>query len=271
MKLVTKTLIVLLGMVLITTACQQSSKKPTDQDSTLVDQDEIEQGLTEVANPLPEPFEVYDMLESIGASYHAAILNSPDNADMYFTQKSKAANVGVYAADLAYTVTYNKEEDIKTYARTLKTVMDELNVPIDFAKLQSQTMNQPDMSKDTLIAQLGDVYYDTYKFLHKESTPSLSALMAAGAWIEGLYIASNISKDTYQNLEIVKIIYKQGDALPGLIDYMEKFKSDEMVSTLQEALKKLKAVYDAAGESLTKAQLDEITATVKTIRESIVS
>ena len=273
MKWALRILIVLFSITLFTTACRQSSQKAGDQESDqrMIDQQDIEKGLKDMANPLPEPFEVYSMLEDIGASYLGKILNSPSNADVYFTQKSKALNIGVYAADLAYAVTYNNKEDIKTYSLVLKSILDDLKVPVNYAALQDETMKQNLMDKDSLIDYVSKVYYNTYSFLYKESTPSLSALMAAGAWVEGLYIASHISDDTYQNYEIVKIIYNQGASLGELINFMEKFKDDEMVASLQDAFKKLKVLYDETEGSLTKKQLDDIVMAIETIRDSIIS
>ena len=257
MKLVTKTLVVLASILIITSACRHSTQKSVEQgtDLEMLEQGDIEKDIQEIANPLPEPFELYSMLEDIGASYLGKILNSPDNADTYFTQKSKAVNIGVYAADLAYAVTYNKKEDIKTYSKVLKSILDDLGISIDYS----------------LVDYISKVYFDTYTFLYKESTPSLSALMAAGAWVEGLYIATHISEDTYQNYDIVKIIYNQGKSLGVLIDFMDKFKDDEMVISLQNAFKKLKEQYDQAGDSLTKGQLENIVSTIETIRDSITS
>ncbi len=273
MKFVTKTLLALLSVVFFTTACQQSAQKGSEQDDNLemVEQKDIEQGLTDLTNPLPEPFEIYSMLEGIGASYLGKILNPPENAEMYFTQKSKSVNAGVYAADLAYSITYNNKEDIKKYSKVLKSILDDLGVSIDYASLQNEVMKQKLLEKDTLVKYISKVYFDTYTFLYRESTPSLSALMAAGAWVEGLYIATHISDDTYQNYEIVKIIYNQGESLGGLIDFMEKFNDDEMVSGLQDAFKKLKVLYDQTEGSLTKKQLDDIVSTIETIRDSIIS
>ncbi len=273
MKLVTKTLVVLASILIITSACRQSTQKGVEQgtDLEMLEQGDIEKDIQEIANPLPEPFVVYSMLEDIGASYLGKILNSPDNADTYFTQKSKAVNIGVYAADLAYAVTYNKKEDIKTYSKVLKSILDDLGISIDYTALQDEAMKQKLMEKDSLVDYISKVYFDTYTFLYKESTPSLSALMAAGAWVEGLYIATHISEDTFQNYDIVKIIYNQGKSLGVLIDFMDKFKDDEMVVSLQNAFKKLKALYDEAGDSLTKEQLENIVTTIETIRDSITS
>ncbi len=273
MKFLTKALIVLISVIFFSTACRQSAQKATKQDTDqeMIEQADIEKGLKDLANPLPQPFEVYSMLEDIGASYLGKILNSPENADLYFTQKSKSVNIGIYAADLAYAATYDNKEDIKTYSKVLKSILDDLGVSIDYVALQDETMKQKLIDKDSLIDYVSNVYYNTYTFLYKESTPSLYDLIAAGEWVEGLFIDTHISEDTYQNYEIVKIIYNQSESLGELIEFMDRFNDDEMVSSLQDAFKKLKVLYDETEGSLTKKQLEGIVTTIETIRESIIS
>lgn len=253
-------------------ACQPSTKTSDDASGTdVINKEEIEKSLLTVAYPLPEPFEVYGMLEDIGASYLGDVLNPVANSEKYLTQKSQALGIGVYAADLGYAVTYNKQEDVKAYSLTLKSLIDGLGVKIDYAKLQDEASRQKLADKDSLVGFVTNTFYDTYSFLSKESVPALSGLMAAAAWVEGLYIATHISDDTFNNTEIVKIIYGQGESLAKLIDLLKNFESDERVGSLLGAFGKLKALYDEAGDSLTKEQLQGITTTIETIRKSIIS
>ena len=240
MKIFTKSLIALAGLLLIASACRQATQ-PTDSasDSELIGKSEIEAGLKDIADPLPEPFEVYDMLENIGASYLGKVLNPLENAEKYFSQKSKAANVGVYSADLGYAATYDKQEDIKAISKTLKSIIDDLGVSIDYSALMNEESKDALANKDTLVNLISGIYYDAYSFLYQESAPELSALMAAGAWAEGLYIATHISDDTYQNTDIVKIIFDQGESLTDLVSFLEKFQEDEMVARLFSFLKAL--------------------------------
>jgi hypothetical protein len=272
MKFLFNFLFVIIAAGVITSACRQGSQSTSDQLSDqLIEKEEIEENLKEVAYPLPEPFEVYDMLEDIGARYLGAVLNPVSNAENYFTQKSKAVNAGVYAADLGYAVTYDNMEDIKAYSVVLKSIVDDLGVAVDYSALQTEESRKNFSDKDSLVALVTDLFYNTYIFLYKESTPSLAGLMAAGTYAEGLYIATHISDDTYNNTDIVKIIHDQGKSLGNLINLLSNFKEDERVNSILEAFSKLKALYDDAGNSLTQEQLKSITSTIETIRESIIS
>jgi hypothetical protein len=273
MKLVIRHFLILLVALFIVTACKQGTKPASSQSSEnqKLNKAEIKEGLKEVAFPLPEPFQVYNMLNDIGATYLGSVMNPVQNVDNYLKDKSKALNIGVYAADLGYATTYNNQADFKAYSTVLKSLVDDLGVSIDYSVLQNEENKEKFANKDTLVGFITNVFYDTYSFLYAESTPSLAGLMATGAWVEGLYITTHISKDTYNNSEMVKIIYKQGESLGKLIDLLKKFDNDDMAKSLLNALTKLKGMYDATNGSLTEPQLKEITTTIETIRASIIS
>ena len=273
MKFSIKLFSILLVAIIFVTACKQGIKPASSQasDQQKLNKEEIKEGLKEVAYPLPEPFQVYNMLDDIGASYLGSVMNPVQNIDKYFTDKAKASNVGVYAADLGYAATYNNAVDFKAYSTVLKSLVDDLGVSVDYSILQNEESKEKFTNKDTLVGYITNVFYDTYSFLYAESTPSLAGLMATGAWVEGLYITTHISKDTYNNTEMVKIIYKQGESLGKLIDLLKKFDNDETAKSLLNALIKLKGMYDSTNGSLTEEQLKSITLTIETIRLSIIS
>lgn len=273
MKFNMKHFLIFIIALFLVGACKQA-KQPSSGQSTdqhKLNKEEIKEGLKQVAYPLPEPFQVYNMLNDIGATYLGNIMNPVQNADKYFTDKNKAVNIGVYAADLGYAATYNNQVDFKAYSTVLKRLVDDLGVSVDYSVFQNDENKEKFSNKDTLVSYITNVFYDTYSFLYAESTPSLSGLMATGAWTEGLYITTHISKDTYNNSEMVKIIYKQGESLGKLIELLQKFDNDDMAKSLLNALTKLKGMYDATNGSLTEDQLKAITLAIENIRSSIIS
>ena len=254
-------------------SCTQSSKKTGEETSveTSISKEELRKDVEEVIYPLPTPFELYQKLESIGASYVGNVLNPVKNLDNYYTEKSKALALGVYGADLSYSATYNKEQESKLYSNTLKSILDDLGVDVKFAKLLSEEHSEKFDNKDTLVNFITNTFYDTYSFLYEESEPALAGLMVAGIWIESLYIATHISKDTYNNYEMVNLIYNQSKSLEKVILLLDKFKDKELVASISNALKKLKIIFEKTDGSLTKEQLENISTTIGTIRSSIIS
>lgn len=252
-------------------SCKQSPKGGAENEAGTITKDSLLAEVKEVVYPLPGPFELYQKLEYIGASFLGKILNPVENIDKYYTEKNKALNLGTYAADLSYVSTYNKKQEIQLYSRNLKSLMNDLNVNINFSDFYSEDMKHKLENKDTLVKIVTNVYYDAYREMAEKGDPSLAALMLTGIWTEGLYIASHISDDTYNNTEIVKIILDQKTSLDIVLDMLNKTKGNEVTNSLIKALENVKTMYAEAGDSLTKDQLDKITKAIENIRSSIIS
>ncbi len=270
----TSLLSILVVSLLVITGCKQrtsTSGSGSETDTSAINMQEVQSDVGEIVYPLPAPFELSQKLDQIGASYVGNVLNPVDNVDKYFTEKSKALALGVYGADLAYAGTYDNTQDINRYSGVLRTLVDDLGIDIKYTDYFNEDSREKLNNKDTLVKVVSNVFYDTYSFLNKKSDPALAALVVSGTWVEGLYIATHVMNDTYNNYEMVKLIYDQSKSLGKVIDLLDKFENNEVVSGISGALKKLKAMYDETNGSLTKEQLDSITKTIETIRSSIVS
>ncbi len=129
--------------------------------------------------------------------------------------------------------------------------------------------------------------------LKDENRQSISALIIAGGWIEGLFIATQVAKGT-NNPEIITRIGEQKLSLNNVINLIESYPADEMTSPVLDYLKDLKKVFDnvqfsksaleiktypekkmttISGNgtvSVSKEQLQEISDKVELIRNNII-
>lgn len=267
-----KTAVLFVAAFVAFASCKQAQQgDTTDTTTEKLSAEEVKAGIEEVIFPLPEPMGVYNMLENIGATYVGKVLNPVSALEGYHSSNIKAANLGVYAADLSYATVYENKKATDEYSQALKVLIDDLDIKIDYKSLTSEETKSKVENTDSLIKLTTDVFLNTYDFLYKESDPALAALMVNGFYIEGLYIATHISEDTYDNTEMVKIIYSQAKPLEKILELNSKFENNQYIATLQSALTKLKALYETTDGSLTKEQLEAIATTIKSIRDTIVS
>ena len=263
--------ILLLVVFIAFTACKPSTNGTNAQADEKLSKVEIEEKAEKVAFPLPDPLNTYRMLQDIGAIYNHDILNPISSVEKYFNSNLRAVNLGTYGADLSYTLVFDNSADFDLYSKTLKKLVNDLNIDIDYERL-SKLNNKTDKELNDSATQIATgLFYDIYEFLYRESDPSLSALMVNGFYIESLYIATHISKETFNNIEIVKIIYQQREALNDLIELNDRFVDNGYLQTINGSLMKLKLLYEATDGSLDKDQLDGITSIIEAIRDSIVS
>lgn len=268
---ITGLLSVLLVFVLIGCNSNQSKSDANDSDTAvIINKETIKAEVADVVYPLPSPFELTNMLNEIGARFEAEVLNSSENTDKYITEKDKALNLGVYGADLSYAVAYNKKQEINEYLKSTKQMVDELGITVDFTHLLDNDTKLAVVEKDSLVNLVSTTYYDTYSFLNEKSEPSLATLMTAGFWVEGMYIATHISDYTFDNYEIVKILFNQKESVKKLIELLKAYESDDYIQEMIAELVLIEKAYNGAETSLNQKQLETIKSTIAKVRTSIV-
>lgn len=231
----------------------------------------IEKEVKDVVYPLPTTFELTSMLNRIGADYILGLSNSSENADKYFTEKARALNLGVYSADLSYASTYQQKQETMLFLKASKALIDKLEITSAYNETLVEEVEKNLDDKDQLVKVITNSFYDTYEFLNKNAKGNLSLMVVSGSFIEGLYVATHISENTYANSEIVKVIFDQKLSLEKLIEVLTPEAEDANIASLIVDLTGLKASYDKISDgSMTEDQLNEITASVAKLRNAIV-
>ena len=273
-RLLCNTLFGLSLAAVFTLASCKSGNTGTEQDSASADtvnKTEISQDVKDVVYPLPTPFEVTKMLNEIGAKYNSSILNPANKAEKYFTETSKAVNLGIFGADLAYAATYDNKQDIKLYSGALKKLVDELGINIDYSVLVNEESKEKYNNKDTLVNFITNTFFDTYQYLSKKSNPDLAIVMTSGVWVELMYIATNISEDTYHYSGMVKLITDQKASYTKLMELLASRNANPEIKDLETKLSVLKPVFDKVDAGLSEADYTVILKTIKEVRKSFVS
>jgi hypothetical protein len=266
-----------LSVSLMFSACQSGKKKEGTKEEKKsasvqkIEKKEIEQDVREFVYPLPTSFEVTEMLNRIGASYILTLSNPAEDVDKYLTEKKQALNLGVYGADLSYASTYNQTQETMTYMEASGKIIDALNISSSLPSDIVEQIEQNEDDKDKLVEIITNTFYDTYDYLNTNKRASVSMLVLAGSWVEALYIATNISEDTYQNKEMVKIVMEQKSSLNKLLDLMKTHDEDEAVKGVLSQLKPLADVYNMVeNNAISESQMNIIIKEVREVRTDFV-
>ncbi|MGD9929004.1 MAG: hypothetical protein AB7U05_03220 [Mangrovibacterium sp.] len=245
----------------------KSSKK-----SSPVAEETIKLEIEEYAYPLPSAFEVTNMLNEIEASYIVGIANDPEKAASYLSEKSKAINLGIYTADLAYATTYNQKTDIQAFFKASETLVRELDFTSAFDQDLADQIDASMDNKDKLVEIVTDMFQNAYSYLNKQGRTELSYLVLSGTVIEGLYLTTHISENTFQNPKIIEAILFQKEPLAELEKMLAYFEGSELLGDVQEDIKRINAIYaqEEGTTSMTEKQVLELTETLTKIRENLV-
>jgi len=226
----------------------------------------------EFTYPLPTAFEVSQMLNNANTSYSSGIVNSTDKVGEYVATWQKAANLGVYGADLSYAATFEKTQETIDFLEVCKKLIDELNITSAFNESMAKRIESNLDNIDSLIFIVTESFYDTYNYLNQNGEEKTSILVIAGSVIEGLHITCELVKMSENKGELMGVLANQKAQVSKLVELMEQHTNDENVSKVLPNLRFIQLTYDQLGDGteMTEGQFADISENVKAMRDHIV-
>ncbi|MDD2382015.1 MAG: hypothetical protein PHV35_10010 [Mariniphaga sp.] len=248
-------------------SCGNRSQKNSKERLEISDE-MIEQEVEEYIYPLPSTFEVTNMLNEIEASYIFDIASDPEKAGSYFTEKSRAINLGVYIADLAYATTYNQTSEVQDYFRAIERLTRELDMSAAFSSDLPAKITENIKNKEELADLVTTVFQDAYSFMNEHGRTELSFLVLAGTVYEGLFLTTHISENTFQNPRLIETILFQKEHILKLEEMMEKYRDSELLSETWLNISAINEIYalEEGTTSMTEEQVTKLTETITQIR-----
>ena len=240
-----------LGLVatLILSACgggappQDTLKTGDGADST---QAERVRKTKNIFHNIPSPMETAGLLKKAGAEYDKDILNDVKHVDNYTSASKQALNLGIYGADLSYTSVFNNTQESMLYTACAQNLAKRLNVNNAFGQETVDRMEANRNDRDSLLNIISETYWEVDAYLKENKRDNVSALMIAGGWVEGLYIATQVCKQ-HDTPELRQRIADQRIPLMELIELLGTYSTDDpAVSGVKGDLDALAALYAAA-------------------------
>jgi hypothetical protein len=213
--------------------------------------------LDELIQSIPSPVEMNTVIKSTGAPFNASIMHKTSDVSKYTINYQQAFNVGVYTADMGYINVYDKTMYSLACISAVKKLSDAIQVGqfFDFEALQRLSKNSNNVDSLQYISVNSFNKMDAY--LRSQNRGELSVLIVAGAWLEGLHIATQ-TYASKSNDELREKIGEQKIVLESLIkivkmcDQIAYFKPIiAQFDKLNEAFSKVKIEY-IQGDPVTK-------------------
>jgi len=228
-----------------------------------------------VISDIPFPFEIIENLYSKKVPFDQTAMNDITVVSKYNQYHSKALNLGVYGADLAYSVTYEQFQQLGAYVKNTKRLAEELNIPYAFDQSMMDKYSKFKDNKDSLTRIVYDSYSQVDKALKNNERVSLAALVVAGSWLEGLYLSTKTfinTPKTAENKSLYNIIGEQKQSLLIVIKLLKENQTDEFISGIISELKKITSEYNnlTSDVEMNEKQLIAIHSKVEALRNKII-
>lgn len=185
---------------------------------------------------VPSPFVASDLIKKTSKDYNNDFLNPVENINNYTTTYTKALNLGVYTADLAYANIYEQFSATTKYIKVVRTLSSELQIMNSYTDEVLENFESNINDKDSLNKIFTDAYRETDLYLSENNRENIADLVISGAWIEGLFLMTQITKEK-KNKQLIDRIGEQKYSLKNLINLLNKhqYKNDR----INELIKKL--------------------------------
>ncbi|MCB0479882.1 MAG: hypothetical protein KDC83_00550 [Flavobacteriales bacterium] len=193
---------------------------------------------------LPSPMETSRILKKSGAVYNKRILNSPANKNGYQTSKEKAVGLGVFIADLSFANAFDQQQDCLDYFSVVRELSVDLALSNVFTAEFIEKIEANIENEDSVLKYLSESYWQANNDLKEDGRESFAALVAAGAWVEGLHIATSLINVSNPDPEFVNRVGDQKSSLKQLINYMDSFKDPKNLKELITDLEALQLLFD---------------------------
>ena len=276
-------------------SCGSEKKEDQSANSEEFDQAEsdLKEQIQEVVYEIPSPSEIPFLLEATGAEFNGSLINDNAKATSYMSINDKSAlNLGVYATDIGYLVSYDKVQESLTYLGTAKKLADDLGISGSFDMSLVKRFEDNLSRKDSLAYILNATIQNTESYLKNDNRNRLAGLVVAGSFIEGLYISTQLIKsypkdilpEDSRNLvltPLIRVVLEQQKACADLTTMLDGLESSTPVDQLLEKLNVLNTSYaelnieeqiknNRADLILTDKTLTDITSTIEVMRASLV-
>jgi len=226
---------------------------------------------------LPSPLVMAKVFKRTGLKYAEGVANSPDNVSKYTSNQSKTLNLGVYSADLAYTILNKQGPQATKYMESVKKLSDDLGMSTLFSTDNYLTRFKNNIdNEDSLMNVVAQLKGDMDIYMRDNEKEKQTLMIFVGAWVENMYIATQLTKEANKE-KIAMRIAEQKYILNSLMNVISTFQNDSEFKDLYLKLTELKALFDkltVQGEEanvvMDELQLKAITEKTRDLRKEIV-
>lgn len=251
----------LLAASILFYACGNEAENEVIEDETV--QAEPEQKNENIFYALPSPLQLGKILQRAGAGFDKTLLNNTENAAKYTTTSAKALNLGVYGADLSYAAIFNQSQEIINYLNASKKLADELGASAVYSADVVKRIEANSGKRDSILPLLGEILMNSNEAFKENEQQNIAAMVAAGGFIEGLYIGTKVTEKAKDKAPIIQRIAELKGSLDNMILILEQQKANEDLAAITADLKAIQAVYAEASATEASTEVSSDT-TAKT-------
>ncbi len=202
---------------------------------------------------VPSPLETAFLIEKVGGNFNETMLAKNADANKHSTKQAQALNLGIYGADLGYSLIHNQSQQAFAYLAACKKLGTELGIsPALYADLMKQFEGNMD-NKDSLLLFVSELNRLSDEYLKENESGDISAMILAGGWVESLYFATELLEATNSD-KLRQRIAEQKNTIDNLIGLLGQENESGVLDDLIGKLNDVKASYASVSSTYEYAE-----------------
>ena len=191
---------------------------------------------------LPSPLETAFLIEEVGGLFTEDLLNPDVDATNYTTKNAQAMNLGIYGADLGYSLIYNQSQNASHLLATCKKLGGEIGItPALYTSLMKRFEGNME-HRDSLLLMVAQLNSLSDEYLKENESEDVSALILYGGWVESLYFNTQLTHQL-NNEKLRARVGEQKNSLENLIGLITQVNAEGQLNDIVTDLEELKTIY----------------------------
>jgi len=205
----------------------------------------------------------------IGTDFDRTFLNDIKNITNYVTIKDQGINLGIYLSDLGYITAFDQTQEIIFYMNCSKKMAEGIGVSDVFNEETIERMEMNINDKDSIINLIAEMYWKTDAFLKELGRENISAMIICGAWVEGMYIGTQLMDDNADSDILYEKMISQKENLDKILSLLETFEGDEKILFYKEKLNEIQTHFNNIESENTEEVTEDQKAELKLLAQKI--
>lgn len=218
-----------------------NSAKDSQANSELYNDDEIFDEM--VLFSLPSPGEIIERLAEADIVYIKENTNPVENSNKYIGLQSKALNLGVYIADMAYSAVFTRSTETIQYLDAIQTMGNEINISTSTFQSLAERSKANVGNMDSLLLISNDAFYNMIEFLEDGGKENVISLISAGAYLESIYIALGSVDEYSEDNDILNQIVDLKYPMDNLRERTSYIKNDPNIKKTITFLNEVEKIF----------------------------
>ena len=256
-----------LCFVLLLFSCNQSQEKELDANNNKSYSKNENEKMEAIYYSIPSPMETTIILKRTYSKFSSELLFPTVNISEIYENQTRALLLGIISTDLNYAMLCERKLETNRLINQVIQIAKLLHLDAVVNSRIKERIENNLNNKDSMQIIIGNTFWEIENKLKNDDKEELSALIVAGGWIEGLYLATNMSVLDPENKPLQNIIAEQKIVHENLLSLIKDYKFNEIIEeNLIISITRLRTVFN----KILKIEIEENSPLISENNEEIV-